>query len=76
LALLLSNFGSSSLSTPTADQETNKIAEAINRISRFIEWVKRSIADFLKLLKNKLTNQIAIHAPGKMLAKQVVCSMS
>lgn len=65
LALLLSNFGSSSLSTPTADQDTNKIAEAFNRISRFTEWVKRNIADFMKLLKNKLTNQIAIHAPGK-----------
>lgn len=64
LALLLSNFGSSSLSTPTADQDTNKIAEAFNRISRFTDWVKRNIADFLKLLKNKLTNQIAIHAPG------------
>lgn len=65
LALLLSNFGSSSLSTPTADQDTNKIAEAFNRISRFIDWVKRNVADILKLLKNKLTNQIAIHAPGK-----------
>nr|XP_053611687.1 sodium channel protein para isoform X20 [Plodia interpunctella] len=64
LALLLSNFGSSSLSTPTADQDTNKIAEAFNRISRFTDWTKRNIADFLKLLKNKLTNQIAIHAPG------------
>lgn len=72
LALLLSNFGSSSLSTPTADQETNKIAEAINRISRFIDWMKRSIADMLKLLKNKLTNQIAIHAPGKMCARMYV----
>ncbi|XP_050562487.1 sodium channel protein para isoform X34 [Spodoptera frugiperda] len=64
LALLLSNFGSSSLSTPTADQDTNKIAEAFNRISRFIDWVKRNVADVMKLLKNKLTNQIAIHAPG------------
>lgn len=66
LALLLSNFGSSSLSTPTADQDTNKIAEAFNRISRFNAWVKKSVADFLKIVKNKLTNQIAIHAPGKM----------
>lgn len=65
LALLLSNFGSSSLSTPTADQDTNKIAEAFNRISRFTDWVKRNVADILKLVKNKLTNQIAIHAPGK-----------
>lgn len=66
LALLLSNFGSSSLSTPSADQDTNKIAEAFNRISRFTDWVKRNVADFLKILKNKLTNQIAIHAPGKI----------
>ncbi|CAH2049421.1 unnamed protein product, partial [Iphiclides podalirius] len=66
LALLLSNFGSSSLSTPTADQDTNKIAEAFNRISRFIDWVKRTVADILKLLKNKLTNQIAIHAPERV----------
>lgn len=73
LALLLSNFGSSSLSTPTADQDTNKIAEAFNRISRFIDWVKRNINEFLKLLKNKLTNQIAIHAPGKMCVRLPVC---
>ncbi|CAH0687848.1 unnamed protein product [Spodoptera exigua] len=66
LALLLSNFGSSSLSTPTADQDTNKIAEAFNRISRFIDWVKRNVADVMKLLKNKLTNQIAIHAPERV----------
>lgn len=74
LALLLSNFGSSSLSTPTADQDTNKIAEAFNRISRFTDWVKKNIADFMKLLKNKLTNQIAIHAPGKMVMP-VCCGM-
>ncbi|XP_052752172.1 sodium channel protein para isoform X31 [Galleria mellonella] len=66
LALLLSNFGSSSLSTPTADQDTNKIAEAFNRISRFIDWIKRNVADFMKLVKNKLTNQIAIHAPERV----------
>ena len=64
LALLLSNFGSSSLSAPTADNDTNKIAEAFNRISRFINWIKRSIANGLKNLKNKLTNQISIQ-PGE-----------
>lgn len=64
LALLLSNFGSSSLSAPTADNDTNKIAEAFNRISRFINWIKRSIANGLKYLKNKLTNQISIQ-PGE-----------
>lgn len=59
LALLLSNFGSSSLSAPTADNDTNKIAEAFNRISRFINWIKRNVADAAKLVKNKLTNQIS-----------------
>lgn len=65
LALLLSNFGSSSLSAPTADQETNKIAEAFNRISRFNGWVKSGVAAVFKFLKNKLTSQIADHAPGE-----------
>ncbi|CRK91925.1 CLUMA_CG005540, isoform B [Clunio marinus] len=60
LALLLSNFGSSSLSAPTADQETNKIAEAFNRISRFKKWVKQSIMNGLRKLKNKITNQISV----------------
>ncbi|KAG5673890.1 hypothetical protein PVAND_003895 [Polypedilum vanderplanki] len=60
LALLLSNFGSSSLSAPTADSETNKIAEAFNRISRFKKWVKQSILNCLKGLKNKVTNQISV----------------
>ncbi|CAH0724968.1 unnamed protein product, partial [Brenthis ino] len=66
LALLLSNFGSSNLSSPTADQDTNKIAEAFNRISRFIDWIKKNVAEILKLVKNKLTNQIAIHAPERV----------
>lgn len=64
LALLLSNFGSSSLSAPTADQETNKIAEAFNRISRFKKWVKSSIMNGLKKLKNKITNQISVQPSG------------
>ncbi|XP_043072090.1 sodium channel protein para isoform X41 [Drosophila grimshawi] len=59
LALLLSNFGSSSLSAPTADNDTNKIAEAFNRIGRFKSWVKRNVADCFKLIRNKLTNQIS-----------------
>uniref|UniRef100_A0A1B0CZ72 Uncharacterized protein n=1 Tax=Phlebotomus papatasi TaxID=29031 RepID=A0A1B0CZ72_PHLPP len=62
LALLLSNFGSSSLSAPTADNDTNKIAEAFNRISRFINWIKRNIANALKYVRNKLTNQISDQA--------------
>lgn len=65
LALLLSNFGSSSLSAPAADTETNKIAEAFNRIARFINWIKRTVANALKYVKNKLTNQISDQPPGE-----------
>lgn len=65
LALLLSNFGSSSLSAPAADQDTNKIAEAFNRIGRFIDWIKRTTAYVLKSIKNKLTNQISDQPPGE-----------
>lgn len=65
LALLLSNFGSSSLSAPTADQDTNKIAEAFNRIARFSNWIKRSVANALKYVKNKFTNQISDQPPGE-----------
>ncbi|XP_058166625.1 sodium channel protein para isoform X47 [Anopheles ziemanni] len=64
LALLLSNFGSSSLSAPTADNETNKIAEAFNRISRFSNWIKMNIANALKFFKTKLTSQIASVQPA------------
>ncbi|XP_076238674.1 sodium voltage-gated channel paralytic isoform X11 [Calliopsis andreniformis] len=63
LALLLSNFGSSNLSAPTADNETNKIAEAINRIARFIEWIKRNALYVAKMMRAKLTNQISDQAP-------------
>ncbi|CAH1103074.1 unnamed protein product [Psylliodes chrysocephalus] len=59
LALLLSNFGSSSLSAPTADNDTNKIAEAFDRIGRFIKWIKAGVADIAKLIRFKLTNQIS-----------------
>ncbi|XP_076238676.1 sodium voltage-gated channel paralytic isoform X13 [Calliopsis andreniformis] len=65
LALLLSNFGSSNLSAPTADNETNKIAEAINRIARFIEWIKRNALYVAKMMRAKLTNQISDQAPGE-----------
>ncbi|XP_044010866.1 sodium channel protein para isoform X12 [Aphidius gifuensis] len=65
LALLLSNFGSSNLSAPTADSDTNKITEAIDRIDRFIAWTKRNIADIFKMMKSKLTNQISDQAPGE-----------
>ncbi|XP_068916801.1 sodium channel protein para-like isoform X2 [Tenebrio molitor] len=59
LALLLSNFGSSSLSAPTADNDTNKIAEAFDRIGRFIRWTKASVLYIAKLVRFKLTNQIS-----------------
>lgn len=60
LALLLSNFGSSNLSAPTADSDTSKIVEAFDRIGRFINWIKTSILQFLKAIKNKITNQISV----------------
>lgn len=63
LALLLSNFGSSSLSTPAADTETNKIAEAFNRFARFKNWIKRNIVNAFKFVRNKLTNQISGDQP-------------
>ncbi|XP_066158520.1 sodium channel protein para isoform X2 [Euwallacea fornicatus] len=60
LALLLSNFGSSSLSAPAgADNDTNKIAEAFDRIGRVINWIKSNCTHFAKLLRFKLTNQIS-----------------
>jgi voltage-gated sodium channel type II alpha len=75
LALLLSNFGSSSLSAPTADQETNKIAEAFNRISRFKKWIKSSIANGLKKLKNKITNQISVQPSGNEKLALFMCCL-
>lgn len=65
LALLLSNFGSSSLSAPTADNDTNKIAEAFERIGRFTTWIKASFADMLKKIRFKLTNQISDQPSGE-----------
>ncbi|GFG40089.1 hypothetical protein Cfor_10976, partial [Coptotermes formosanus] len=65
LALLLSNFGSSSLSAPTADSDTNKIAEAFDRFSRFFNWIKRSALNVAKMLRAKLTNQISDQTPGE-----------
>ncbi|XP_068916802.1 sodium channel protein para-like isoform X3 [Tenebrio molitor] len=65
LALLLSNFGSSSLSAPTADNDTNKIAEAFDRIGRFIRWTKASVLYIAKLVRFKLTNQISDQPSGE-----------
>ncbi|KAL3289573.1 hypothetical protein HHI36_022987 [Cryptolaemus montrouzieri] len=63
LALLLSNFGSSNLSAPTADNDTNKIAEAFDRIGRFIGWIKSSVSHIAKVIRFKLTNQISDQPP-------------
>ncbi|XP_063929401.1 sodium channel protein para-like isoform X4 [Zophobas morio] len=65
LALLLSNFGSSSLSAPTADNDTNKIAEAFDRIGRFTRWTKASVLHIAKLIRFKLTNQISDQPSGE-----------
>ncbi|XP_043241966.1 sodium channel protein para-like isoform X3 [Amphibalanus amphitrite] len=60
LALLLSSFGASNLSAaPTSSSDTNKLAEAFDRIGRFKRWVKNSILNGLKALRAKLTNQIS-----------------
>ncbi|KAK7073991.1 hypothetical protein SK128_023266, partial [Halocaridina rubra] len=63
LALLLSSFGASNLSAPASDGDTNKLAEAFERIARFKAWVKRSILNGLKLIRAKLTNQISDQTP-------------
>lgn len=65
LALLLSNFGSSNLSAPTADNDTNKIAEAFDRIGRFIGWIKGTVSHIAKVIRFKLTNQISDQPPGE-----------
>lgn len=65
LALLLSNFGSSNLSAPTTDTETNKMVEAFDRIARFKGWIKSGIANFFKMIRFKLTNQISDQSPGE-----------
>ncbi|XP_050735315.1 sodium channel protein para-like isoform X4 [Eriocheir sinensis] len=66
LALLLSSFGASNLSAPPSDGDTNKLAEAFDRIARFKAWVKRSVLNGLKNLRAKLTNQISDQTPVLM----------
>lgn len=61
----MSNFGSSNLSAPTADNDTNKIAEAFDRIGRFIRWIKASVLHIAKMVRFKLTNQISDQPSGK-----------
>lgn len=63
--MLLSNFGSSSLSAPAADSETNKIAEAFDRIGRFTAWIKRNVMMGAKAIRAKLTNQISDQTQGE-----------
>lgn len=65
LALLLSSFGASNLSAvPTSSGDTNKLAEAFDRIGRFKRWVKTSVLNGLKALRAKLTNQISDQSRG------------
>ncbi|XP_037081523.1 sodium channel protein para-like isoform X2 [Pollicipes pollicipes] len=60
LALLLSSFGASNLSAvPTSSGDTNKLAEAFDRIGRFKRWVKTNVLNGLKALRGKFTNQIS-----------------
>jgi hypothetical protein len=70
LALLLSSFGASSLSQPTADAETNKLAEAFARIGRFVRWSKDCIGRFIGYIfssisrfKNSVINRILNRPP-------------
>lgn len=63
--MLLSNFGSSSLSAPTTDNDTNKIAEAFDRIGRATDWTKAKVRHFFKMVRFKLTNQISDQSPGE-----------
>ena len=57
LALLLSSFGASNLSAAGAvDDDTNKLAEAFDRIGRFRRWVKKLIVRGLCSLRDKIIN--------------------
>jgi len=58
LALLLSSFGASNLAAPTADAETNKIAEAFIRIGRFKRWVRAGIRHFFCVYLAGLLTQL------------------
>ncbi|XP_055878721.1 sodium channel protein type 4 subunit alpha B-like isoform X2 [Biomphalaria glabrata] len=56
LALLLSSFGSESLSRSESDDEPNKIAEAIDRFKRFGNWVKVKIIVCIKVKLQRKQN--------------------
>lgn len=59
LALLLSSFGGSSVAP--SDNEQNKLAEAFDRIGRFIRWIKNGIKSFFKAIIN-----LIIHAKNRI----------
>ena len=59
LALLLSSFGASNLSSGPEEGEPNKLAQAIDRIDRFIAWVKRSIKAGIMAVINKVRGRKA-----------------
>ena len=52
LALLLSSFGAESLKNTQEDAEPNKLQEAVDRINRFVIYLKSKVRDtlFTKLL--------------------------
>ncbi|BFZ07043.1 hypothetical protein BsWGS_10081 [Bradybaena similaris] len=56
LALLLSSFGSESLSRSESEDEPNKIAEAIDRFRRFGNWVKVKIIVCIKVKLQRKKN--------------------
>ncbi|CAG0880165.1 unnamed protein product [Cyprideis torosa] len=56
LALLLSSFGASSLSSPQTDSDTNKLTEAFARFGRFFRWIKGLLRRcFRKALRSRST---------------------
>ncbi|CAG0897066.1 unnamed protein product [Darwinula stevensoni] len=65
LALLLSSFGASSLSSPQMDSDTNKLAEAFQRFVRLGHWVKRQICGTASALRHKgAANSVANGTAG------------
>ncbi|CAL8132976.1 unnamed protein product [Orchesella dallaii] len=76
LALLLSSFGASNLSS-TPDNETNKIAEAFGRIGRFIRWVKSGIRAFFRAIGNfivRAKNQIVPRSNAAQQAEEAAAA--
>ncbi|XP_074595082.1 sodium voltage-gated channel paralytic isoform X1 [Brevipalpus obovatus] len=67
LALLLSSFGASNLSSPTSESaDTKKLQEAFDRFARAHKWLKNRILSFLKSLSPKTRNQIAVQRPARI----------